>query len=134
KMEILLEPTLNKLLVDTTETEDGRELAIVDGDDVREQVEVNPRDDKEEFEASAGDTVVLRIDSRSVSRVDEEIVEPVKGDSSSSSGTRDGTVRSVEDMSVDLDNAIRDFYHHMSKVCMDRIVGIETTQRQLEAD
>nr|GEY76632.1 hypothetical protein [Tanacetum cinerariifolium] len=75
--------------IDTTETKDGRELAIVDGDDVRDQVEVDPRDDREEFEASAGDTVVLRIDSRSVPRVDEEIVEPVGGDSSSSSGTRD---------------------------------------------
>nr|GFC29319.1 hypothetical protein [Tanacetum cinerariifolium] len=66
--------------------------------------------------------------------VDEEIVEPVGGDSSSSSGTRDGTVRSVEDIPVDLDGAIRDFYYHMSKVLVDRIVGIKTTQRQLEAD
>nr|GEZ35539.1 hypothetical protein [Tanacetum cinerariifolium] len=84
-----------------------RELAIVDGDDVKDQVEVDPRDDREEFEASSGDTIVLRIDPRSVLRVDEEIVEPVRGDSSSSSGTRDGTVRSIEDMSVDLDDAIR---------------------------
>nr|GFA57007.1 hypothetical protein [Tanacetum cinerariifolium] len=120
--------------IDTTETEDGRELAIVDGDDVRDQVEVDPRDDREEFKASAGDTVVLRIYLRSVPRVDEEIVEPVGGDSSSSSSTRYGTVRSVEDMPVDLDDAIRNFYHHMSEVRMDRIVGIETTQRQLEAD
>nr|GEU46120.1 hypothetical protein [Tanacetum cinerariifolium] len=42
-----------------------------------------------------------------VPMVDEEIVEPIGGDSSSSSGTRDGTVR---------------------------IVKIETTQRKLEAD
>nr|GFD14449.1 hypothetical protein [Tanacetum cinerariifolium] len=90
--------------IDTTKTEDGRELAIVDGDDVKDQVEVDPRDDREEFEASSGDTIVLRIDPRSVLRVDEEIVEPVRGDSSSSSGTRDGTVRSIEDMSVDLDD------------------------------
>nr|GFA13407.1 hypothetical protein [Tanacetum cinerariifolium] len=62
---------------------------------------------REEFEASTGDTIVLGIDPRSVPRVDEEIVEPLGGDSSSSSGTRDGTVR---------------------------IVGIETTQRRLEAD
>nr|GEY76633.1 hypothetical protein [Tanacetum cinerariifolium] len=43
-------------------------------------------------------------------------------------------VRSVEDMPVDLDDAIRDFYHHMSEVRVDRIVGIETTQRQLKVD
>nr|GFD13840.1 hypothetical protein [Tanacetum cinerariifolium] len=55
-------------------------------------------------------------------------------DSSSSFGTRDVTFRSVEDIPVDLDGAIRDFYHHLSEVCMDRIVGIETTQRQLKVD
>nr|GEY29343.1 hypothetical protein [Tanacetum cinerariifolium] len=65
------------------------------------------RDDRKEFEASAGDKVMLGIDPRSVPMVDEEIVEPIGGDSSSSSSTRDGTLR---------------------------IVGIETTQRQLEAD
>nr|GEX19460.1 putative reverse transcriptase domain-containing protein [Tanacetum cinerariifolium] len=101
--------------IDTTETEDDRELDIFDGDDVRDHIEVDPRDDNEEFEASAGDTVVLGIDPRSVPMVDKEIVEPVGGDSFSSSGTRDGTVRSVEDILVDLDGAIRDFYHHISK-------------------
>nr|GFA50431.1 hypothetical protein [Tanacetum cinerariifolium] len=40
---------------------------------------------------------------------------------------------SVEDIPFDLDGSIRDFYHHMSKVRVDRIVGIDTTQRQLEA-
>nr|GEU69352.1 hypothetical protein [Tanacetum cinerariifolium] len=110
-----------------------RELAIVDGDNVRDQVEVDPKDDIEEFEASAGETVVLRIDLRSVPRVDEEIVELVRRDSSSSSGTRYGTVGSAEDMPVDLDDSIRDFYHHMYEVCVDRIIGIKTTQRQLEA-
>nr|GFA70837.1 hypothetical protein [Tanacetum cinerariifolium] len=98
---------------DTTKTEDGRELDIVDGDDVRNHIEVDPRDNKEEFEASAGDTVVLGIDSRSVPMVDEEIVKPVGGDSSSSSGTKDGTVRSVEDIPVDLDGAIRDLSSHV---------------------
>nr|GFA43398.1 hypothetical protein [Tanacetum cinerariifolium] len=101
--------------IDTTETEDGRELDIVDGDDVRDHIKVDPRNDREEFEASAGDTVVLGIDIRSLPIVDDEIVDPVGGDSSSSSGTRDGTVRSVEDILIDLDGAIRDFYHHMSK-------------------
>nr|GFD30962.1 hypothetical protein [Tanacetum cinerariifolium] len=37
-------------------------------------------------------------------------------------------------MLVVLDDAIRDFYHHMSEVRVDRIVGIDTTQRQIEAD
>nr|GEU79583.1 hypothetical protein [Tanacetum cinerariifolium] len=81
--------------MDTTETEDDRELDTVDGDDVSDHIEVDPRDDREDFEASVGDIVVLGIDSRSVSMVDEEIIEPVRGDSSSSSGTRDGTVRSL---------------------------------------
>nr|GEV91301.1 hypothetical protein [Tanacetum cinerariifolium] len=120
--------------IDTRETEDGIELDIVDGDDVRDHIEVDPRDDREEFEVSAGDTVVLGMDSRSVLMVDEEIIKPVRRDSSRLSGTRDVTVRSVKGMSVDLDDAIRDFYHHMSKVRVDRIVGIRITQRQLEAD
>nr|GFA00879.1 hypothetical protein [Tanacetum cinerariifolium] len=58
--------------IDTTETEDGRELDIFDGDDVRDHIKVDPRDDREEFEASAEDTVVLGIDPRSVPMVDEE--------------------------------------------------------------
>nr|GEY70015.1 reverse transcriptase [Tanacetum cinerariifolium] len=67
-------------------------------------------------------------------KLTKEIVEPVGRDSSSSSGTRDGIDRSVEDIPVNLDGAIRDFYHHMSEVRVDRIIGIKTTQRQLEAD
>nr|GFB89300.1 hypothetical protein [Tanacetum cinerariifolium] len=70
--------------IDTTETEDGRELDIIDGDDVKDHIEVDPRDDREEFEASDGDTVVLGIDLRSVPMVDKDIIEPVGGDSSSS--------------------------------------------------
>nr|GEY64710.1 hypothetical protein [Tanacetum cinerariifolium] len=50
--------------IDTTETEDGRELDIVEWDNVRDHSEVNPRDDREEFEASVEDTVVLGIDPR----------------------------------------------------------------------
>ncbi|GKG41218.1 hypothetical protein Tco_0470430, partial [Tanacetum coccineum] len=63
----------------------------------------------------------------------EEIVEPVGDDSSDSFGTRDGSVRSLDDMPVDLDEVVRDFYHHMFEVCIDRIIEIETVQRQLEA-
>nr|GEU46887.1 putative reverse transcriptase domain-containing protein [Tanacetum cinerariifolium] len=120
--------------IDTTKTEDGRELDVVDEDDVRDHIEVDPRDDREEFEDSARDTAMLGIDLRSVPVANEESKEPAGEDSSSSSGTRDGTVRSVEDIPVDLDGAIRDFYHHMSEVRIDRIVWIETTQRQLKAD
>nr|GFC22207.1 hypothetical protein [Tanacetum cinerariifolium] len=58
----------------------------------------------EEFEANARDTVVLGINLRSVPIVDEEIVKPVGGDSSYSSDTRDGIVRSFEDMPIDLDD------------------------------
>ncbi|GJS87273.1 hypothetical protein Tco_0769909 [Tanacetum coccineum] len=39
-----------------------------------------------------------------------------------------------EDMPIDLNNAVHEFYHHMSKVRIDKIVGIETVQRRLEAD
>ncbi|GKG42417.1 hypothetical protein Tco_0476715, partial [Tanacetum coccineum] len=70
----------------------------------------------------------------SASIVEEEIVEPVGEDSSDSSGTRDRIVRSFKDMSIDLGDAVHDFYHHMSKVRIDRIVGINTVQRRLEAD
>ncbi|GJZ74263.1 hypothetical protein Tco_0638409 [Tanacetum coccineum] len=41
--------------------------------------------------------------------------EPTREDSSDSSSTRDGTVRSFKDMLIDLDDAVRDFYHHMSE-------------------
>nr|GEU67886.1 putative reverse transcriptase domain-containing protein [Tanacetum cinerariifolium] len=40
--------------IDTAETEDGRELDIIDRDDVRDHIEVSPRDDMKDFEASAG--------------------------------------------------------------------------------
>ncbi|GKA60291.1 hypothetical protein Tco_0759698 [Tanacetum coccineum] len=125
--------------IDPIETEVDMELGIGDGDDVRDHVEINPRDvrdDTEEYEAdtSAGDTVEVGIDPMSAPIVEEEIVEPAREDSSDSSGTRDGIVRSFEDMSIDLDDVVRDFYHHMSDVRIDRIVGIKTVQRWLEAD
>ncbi|GJZ35853.1 hypothetical protein Tco_0581670 [Tanacetum coccineum] len=95
--------------IDPIEAKVDMDLGIGDGDDVRDHVEINPRDardDTEEYEAdaSAGDTV------------------------------EDGIVRPFEDMPIDLDDAVRDFYHHMSEVRNDRIVGIETAQRRLEAD
>ncbi|GJW60482.1 putative reverse transcriptase domain-containing protein [Tanacetum coccineum] len=132
-----LAPTRADLLPPQTKID--MELGIGDGDDVRDHVEIDPRDvrdDTEEYEAdtSAGDTVEVGIDLMSAPIVEEEIVEPAGEDSSDSSGTRDGIVRSFEDMPIDLDDVVRDFYHHMSEVRIDRIVGIETVQRRLEAD
>ncbi|GJY43258.1 hypothetical protein Tco_0431471 [Tanacetum coccineum] len=121
------------------ETGVDMELGIGDGDDVRDHVEIDPRDvrdDTEEYEAdaSAGDTVEVGIDPMSAPIVKEEIVKPAGEDSSDSSGTRDGIVRSFEDTPIDLGDAVRDFYHHMSEVRIDRIVEIETAQSRLEAD
>ncbi|GJU84509.1 hypothetical protein Tco_1292055 [Tanacetum coccineum] len=115
------------------------ELGIGDGDEVGDHVGIDhrdARDDTEEYEAdaSAGDTAEVGIDPMTAPLVEEEIVEPAGEDSPDSPGTRDGIVRSVEDTPVDLGNAVRDFYHHMSEVRVDRIVGIETAQRRLEAD
>ncbi|GJU02959.1 reverse transcriptase domain-containing protein [Tanacetum coccineum] len=122
--------------IDPIETEVDMELGIGDGDDVRDHVEIDPRDvrdDTEEYEAdtSAGDTVEVGIDPMSAPIVEEEIVEPAGEDSSDSSGIGDGIiVRSFEDMPIDLDDVVRDFYHHMSEVRIDRIVGIKTVQRR----
>ncbi|GJT46645.1 putative reverse transcriptase domain-containing protein [Tanacetum coccineum] len=115
------------------------ELGIGDGDDVRGYVEIDPRDVRDatnEYEAdtSVGDTVEVGVDPMSVPIVEEKKVELAGEDSSDSSGTRDDIVRSFEDMLIDLDDVVRDFYHHMSEVRIDRIVRIETAQSRLEAD
>nr|GEU97242.1 putative reverse transcriptase domain-containing protein [Tanacetum cinerariifolium] len=122
--------------IDTTETKDGRELDIVDRDYARDPVEINPRDDTEEYEAdtSAGDTVEVGIDPMSAPVADEESEEPAGEDSSDSFGTRDGIVRLFEDILIDLDDVVRNLYHNMSEVLIDRIFGLETVQRRLEAD
>ncbi|GJZ35226.1 hypothetical protein Tco_0581043 [Tanacetum coccineum] len=125
--------------VDPIETEVDMELGIGDEDDVKDHVEIDPRDVRdgtEEYEAdtSAGDTVEVGIDPMLAPIVEEEIVEPAGEDSSNSSGTRDGIARSFKDMPIDFDDVVCDFYHHMSEVRIDRIVGIETVQRRLEAD
>ncbi|GKC30677.1 hypothetical protein Tco_1037971, partial [Tanacetum coccineum] len=117
--------------IDPIETGVDMELGIGDGDGVRDHVEINPRDvrdDTEEYEAdtSTGNTVEVGIDPMSAPIFKEEIVELLGEDSSDSSGTKDDIVRSFEDMLIDLDDAVRDFYHHMSEVRIDRIVGIET--------
>ncbi|GKF16139.1 hypothetical protein Tco_0061057, partial [Tanacetum coccineum] len=108
-------------------------------EDVRDRVEIDPRDvrgDIEEHKAdtSAGDTVEVGIDPRSVPMDVEESEEPAGEDSSDSSGTRDDIVRSFEEIPIDLDDAVHDFYHHMFEVHIDRTVEIETVQSRLEAD
>ncbi|GKF94630.1 hypothetical protein Tco_0284330, partial [Tanacetum coccineum] len=113
--------------IDPIETWVDMELGIDDGDDVRDYVEIDPRDvrdDTEEYEAdtSARETVEVGIDPMSAPIVEEEIVEPAGEDSYDLSSTRDGIVRSFEDMLIDLDDVVHDFYHHMSEV------------RRLEAD
>ncbi|GKE00157.1 hypothetical protein Tco_1388140 [Tanacetum coccineum] len=125
--------------IDPIETKVDMELGISDGDDVRDHVEIDPRDfrdDTEEYKAdtSAGDTIEVGIDPMLALIVEEEIIESAGEDSSNLFGTRDGIVRSYEDMLIDLDDTVRDFYHHMSEVRIDRIVGIEIVQRRLEAD
>ncbi|GJX48205.1 hypothetical protein Tco_0273395, partial [Tanacetum coccineum] len=95
--------------IDPIETEVDIELGIGDGDDVRDHVEIDPRDvrdDTEEYEAdtSAGDTVKVGIDPMSAPIVEEEIVEPAGKDSSDLFGTMDGIVRSFEDMPIELND------------------------------
>ncbi|GJS58437.1 hypothetical protein Tco_0653221 [Tanacetum coccineum] len=96
----------------------------------------SPVHSSEEYEAdtSAGDTVKVGTDSMSAPIVEEEIIEPTGEDSFDSFGTRDGIVRSFKDMPIDLNDAMHDFYHHMSKVRIDMIIEIKTIQRWLEAD
>ncbi|GJX47637.1 reverse transcriptase domain-containing protein [Tanacetum coccineum] len=106
--------------IDPIETEVDMELGIGDRDDVRDHVEIDPRDardDTEGYEAdtSAGDTVEVGIDLMLAPIVKEEIVEPAREDPSNSSGTRDGIVRSFKDMPIELNDVVRDFYHHMSE-------------------
>ncbi|GJU40096.1 hypothetical protein Tco_1193053, partial [Tanacetum coccineum] len=89
--------------VNPIETEVNMELGIGDGDDVRDHVEIDPRDfrdDTEEYktDTSAGDTVEVGIDPMSAPIVEEEILEPAGEDSFYLSITRDGIVRSFEDM------------------------------------
>ncbi|GJY99159.1 hypothetical protein Tco_0516589 [Tanacetum coccineum] len=85
-------------------------------------------------DASTGGTAEAGIDPMTTPLVEEEIVEPAGEDSPDSPDIRDGIVRSVEDMPIDLSDDVRDFYRHMSEVRVDRIVGIETVQGRLEAD
>ncbi|GJX49642.1 hypothetical protein Tco_0276487 [Tanacetum coccineum] len=91
--------------IDPIETDADIELGIGDGDDVRDHVEIDPRDvrdDTEEYEAdaSARNTVKVGIDPISALIVEEEIVEPTGEDSSVSSGTRDDIRRLEADQLI----------------------------------
>ncbi|GKD80331.1 hypothetical protein Tco_1342952, partial [Tanacetum coccineum] len=95
--------------IDPIETEVYVELGIGDGDDVRDHVEIDPRDvrdDTEEYEVdtSTRDMVEVGINPMSAPIIEEEIVEPAGEDPSDSFGTRDGIVRSFEDMPIDVNN------------------------------
>ncbi|GKD37053.1 hypothetical protein Tco_1257260 [Tanacetum coccineum] len=55
--------------------------------------------------------VVGGINPMSAQLVVEESEDPARGDSSSSSSTRDGSIRSFEDMQIELGDDVHDFYH-----------------------
>ncbi|GJU16939.1 hypothetical protein Tco_1144905 [Tanacetum coccineum] len=95
--------------IDPIETGVDMESGIGDRDDVRDHVEIDPRDFRDDTKEYEADTV---LETR----------------------LRDDIVRSSEDMPIDLDDAIRDFYHYMFEVRLDSIVRIKTDQRRLEAD
>nr|GEU70888.1 hypothetical protein [Tanacetum cinerariifolium] len=84
--------------VDLIETKVDMKLGTGEGDDVRDQVEIDPRDvrdDTKEFKAdtSVGYTVEVGIDLMSASVAAEESEKPAGEDSS---GTRDGIARWME--------------------------------------
>ncbi|GJS46781.1 hypothetical protein Tco_0596902 [Tanacetum coccineum] len=97
--------------IDPIETEVDMKLGIGNGDDVRYHVEIDPRDVRDDTE---GMRLTLVLETRL--------------------STKDDIVRSFEDIPIDLNDVVHDFYHHMSEVRIDRIIGIETIQKWLEAD
>ncbi|GJR92590.1 hypothetical protein Tco_0264764 [Tanacetum coccineum] len=89
---------------------------------IEEEIHVGlaPRDDRDEtkgYELSQCWRPRLSIGIRPdvAPIVEEEIVELAGEDSFDSSGTRDSIVRSFEDMPIELNDAVHDFYHHMSE-------------------
>ncbi|GJU15511.1 hypothetical protein Tco_1143477 [Tanacetum coccineum] len=90
--------------VGLTRTWVDMELGISEGDEVGDHVEIDHRDARDDTEEYEADASA--------------------GD----------TAEVVEDTPVNLGDAMHDFYHHMSEVRVNRIVGIETAQRWLEAD
>ncbi|GKB78171.1 hypothetical protein Tco_0945066 [Tanacetum coccineum] len=108
--------------VDTADTEAGSDVGISDRvvaharDGIGMRVEITAsdvREDDEDFEAEAS-----AADMREIS------IDPLAIDDSSES-SRGGI--------PDLEDTIYDIVHYMPEVRFDRIIEIETTQRQLEA-
>ncbi|GKC40552.1 putative reverse transcriptase domain-containing protein, partial [Tanacetum coccineum] len=106
--------------VGTAEAEVDLELVIGDEIVVRDRVEIDAEECK--ADSSAEGTIEVGIDLMSAPAVDEES-ESARGDSSDSSSTRGDSVRLVEDMHIDLGDAVRDFYHHMSEIRIDGVVN-----------
>ncbi|GJS56541.1 putative reverse transcriptase domain-containing protein [Tanacetum coccineum] len=90
---------------DPIETEVDMVLGIGDGDDVRNHVDIDPRDVRDETEGyeadtSARDTIEVGIDPMSAPIVEEEIVEPAGEDSSEFVGTWDALLGHSMDMQM----------------------------------
>ncbi|GKB65140.1 putative reverse transcriptase domain-containing protein, partial [Tanacetum coccineum] len=86
--------------VGTVEAGVGLELVVGGEIVIRDRDGIDPRDDRDDAEeydtdTSAGGTIKVGIDPMSAPLVVEESEEPAGGDSSSSSGTRDGNIRVV---------------------------------------
>ncbi|GJV26165.1 hypothetical protein Tco_1378860 [Tanacetum coccineum] len=86
--------------VGTVEAGVGLELVVGGEIVIRDRDGIDPRDDRDDAEeydtdTSAGGTIKVGIDPMSAPLVVEESEEPAGGDSSSSSGTRDGSIRVV---------------------------------------
>ncbi|GJR25988.1 hypothetical protein Tco_1102220 [Tanacetum coccineum] len=86
--------------VGTVEAGVGLELVVGGEIVIRDRDGIDPRDDRDDAEeydtdTSAGGTIKVGIDPMSAPLVVEESEEPAGGDSSGSSGTRDGSIRVV---------------------------------------
>ncbi|GKC32533.1 reverse transcriptase domain-containing protein, partial [Tanacetum coccineum] len=111
------------------------EIHFIGGTSIVVDAEVGLRD-WVDMALGIGDRMRLEIHASTYDRalVEEEIVEPAGEDSPESPDTRDGIVRSVEDTPVDLSDAVRDFYHHMSEVRVDRLEIPKEEFRQIRRD
>ncbi|GJV09490.1 hypothetical protein Tco_1347146 [Tanacetum coccineum] len=85
----------------------------------KEDTEVDPTDTKVDMDLGTSD----RDDVRDRVEIDPR---DVRDDTSAGDTVKVGIdPRSFEEIPIDLDDVVRNFYHHMSEVCIDRIVEIE---------
>ncbi|GKF96392.1 hypothetical protein Tco_0289127, partial [Tanacetum coccineum] len=103
------------------------------GTDLRVVIEVHGLDD-ERAEMGASDEVEVRVDPRSIPVAAEGVAEPVGQGSPSSNSNADGILRTFQDLPIDLDDVVHDFYHHIFEITTNRVDEIEMTQRRLGAD